>query len=182
MIDQLVLRAQEGDIRAFEAIYEEHKDFVWKVLCRMIRSEADCQDVFQDVFVIAYQKIRHYRFNARFSTWLYTIAFRTALNHQQKQKRNQRLLWHWGQEQELRDEGKDEDGETQNIASLLQSLNPIQRACVVLKDMEGFSYEEIARMLEIPLGTVRSNLNRGRKALRKMWKVKGDERHVVSIG
>ncbi|MFC1596277.1 RNA polymerase sigma factor [Candidatus Margulisiibacteriota bacterium] len=184
MIDQLILRAQEGDLKAFEELYGEYKDFVWKVICRMIDNEEDRKDLFQDVFVKVYQKLGLYRFEARFSTWLYKVTFSTVLNHLSKQKRSRLAaqVFKRDLQTEVRQEEELVDVDSEKLVEqILKDLNPVQRACVILKDVESFSYEEIAQMLSLNIGTVRSNLNRGRNVLRKKWNKEGCDEHVMSI-
>ncbi|MFH1429538.1 MAG: sigma-70 family RNA polymerase sigma factor [Candidatus Margulisiibacteriota bacterium] len=182
--DQTIRQAQAGDLNAYEQIYQQHSGFVWKVICRMVKDKEECKDLMQEVFIRVYRKITLYRFEARFSTWLYRVAFSTVLNHLKKQQIQQAAMGLFRREYSDREE-PDESGESdpelkKEVEQLLQQLNPNQRACVLLKDVEGFTYEEIAEMLNMRVGTVRSTLNRGRSMLRKKWRAKGSENHVLS--
>jgi RNA polymerase sigma-70 factor (ECF subfamily) len=183
----LLARARGGDREAFDRIVESHLAAVWRVVWRIVRHREDTEDVVQEVFLAAFQALRGFRGESRLSTWLHRIAVTRALNHleksEQKIRRASRAL----------DEAADgsQDGAAGNVPapaggyapSPLQELEAGElrrrldeclarlpgawRAVLVLRDVESASYEEIARVAGIALGTVRSRLARARIALRR---------------
>jgi RNA polymerase sigma-70 factor (ECF subfamily) len=185
--EALVARARSGDRGAFDRIVESHLAAVWRVVWRILRHREDTEDVVQEVFLAAYQALPGFRGESRLSTWLHRIAVTRALNHldrsEEKVRRASRAL---DEGADRLPEGASGDGvapDTEHAPSPLQELEAGEllrrldeclarlpaawRAVLVLRDMEAASYEEIARMVGIALGTVRSRLARARIALRR---------------
>ena len=164
-------RASSGDIGAFEQIYRVTSGFVYNVAFRVTRNSADAEEVTQDVFLKIYHNLKDFQFRSAFNTWVYRITVNTAINRYRKSAR------------EVKDRVVDEvvieslpgdssaaQGAIQNdnkarLGALLEKLNPEHRACLVLREIEGLNYREIAASLKIPLNTVRSRLKRARQAL-----------------
>lgn len=167
----ILIQASNGDMEAFEMIYRATADFVYNVAYRITHNREDAQEVTQDVFVKIYRKLSEFRFRSSFKTWLYRIAVNAALNKYKGRSRDFARRADYddsittgpagGQTTPFIDR---EDNEAL-IESMLSALNPDQRACVVLRDIEGFSYKEIAESLNININTVRSRLKRAREAL-----------------
>ena len=185
MDKQTILNAQSGDISAFEQIYSQNSSFVWKTIYRMLNNEDESKDIMQEVFVRVYQKLNTYRFESKFSTWVYKVAVTTTLNYIQKKTRQSFLQQQFQKEvfnfQYISESELEGVGDEDIVNILLEKLNPIQRACVILKDLDGYSYEDISNILEQNIGTVKSNLNRARHILRKSWVKKGGQYHVMSV-
>ena len=166
----IIQKAQSGDMDAFESLYKEQELFVWKIVCRMMDNIQDREDVFQDVFIKIYQNIDKFQFRSKFSTWVYKIAMSTILNYMEKYKRRVIINNLFFREAPVQDDDMNLDPDAdKEVANILKILNPIQRSCVVLKEIEDLSYKEISEVLKIKIGTVRSNLNRARELLRKKW-------------
>jgi RNA polymerase sigma-70 factor (ECF subfamily) len=177
-MDKAVIKAaQGGDIEAFEQLYQDNSDFVWRVVVRMVNNTEEAKDLAQDIFVKVYQELPKYRFEAKFKTWLYRIAFTTTLNRIKKLKirRDKAEDIYRHQEQDAGEEASSSDQLL--VKQLLAGLNEVQRSCVVLRDIEGLSYEEVGHILKIKTGTVRSNLNRARHKMRKNWHKKEAKGH-----
>jgi RNA polymerase sigma-70 factor (ECF subfamily) len=183
---RLVERAAGGDRDAFDRLVETHLQRVWGVVWRVLRHREDTEDVVQEVFLAAFQGLRGYRGEARFSTWLHRIAVTRALNHlDRKEERMRRAV------RDLEDgQGRLEAGPEAAAAWVLRgSPTPLQaleagelmrrlaqclsrmpagwRAVLTLRDVDARSYEEIAALAGLALGTVRSRLARARIALRQ---------------
>ena len=168
---ELILNALEGDISAFEKIYRATSGFVYSTALRITRNHADAEEVTQEVFIKVYKNLKRFRFRASFTTWLYRIAVNTALNVYRKTSRQRQRRADY--DTAIQTKGIPDPRETifdradaQNrIESLLSTLKPEQRACIILRELEGLSYREIAKVLKININTVRSRLKRARQAL-----------------
>lgn len=166
-----LIKASRGDMDSFEAIYKETSGFVYTIALRITRNPQDAQEVTQDVFIKIHRNLRSFRFRAAFKTWVYRIVANTAINYYRvkRKERSRRADF----DEALKIHGKESEIEgviMQNDAKdkvdiLLGILNPDQRACIVLREIEGLSYEEISRILKININTVRSRLKRARESL-----------------
>jgi RNA polymerase sigma-70 factor, ECF subfamily len=168
----LVIRASEGDIGAFTKLVRDNSSLVYRVALRMLGSE-NAQDASQEVWVRVWKNIRNFRGESAFTTWLYRITVNTCLSLRQKEARRD--------ERELRDEmpylseptGGDADPEAaalsaerrEEIKDALQHVRAEHRAALVLRHMEGLSYAEIAEVLQVPDGTAKGWVSRGRAAM-----------------
>ena len=164
-------RAAGGDIKAFEDIYKTFSSFVYNVALGITRDKADAEEVTQDVFIKAYRGLKGFRFGSSFKTWVYRITVNEALNRYNKSKKEKSRRVDYDDSIELRpadSSGTEEimrnESETR-CAVLLERLDHDQRACLVLREIEGLSYKDIAGVLRIPINTVRSRLLRARQAL-----------------
>jgi RNA polymerase sigma-70 factor (ECF subfamily) len=164
-----LIRASQGDIQAFEEIYKTSSSFVYNVALRIVNNREDALEVSQDVFMTIYHKLKGFRFESSFKTWVYRITANSAINFAKKFSRTKTVPFEeaLGEGAVLNEAQAHMDQEHQNqlVESLLGELSPDQRACVVLRDIQGLSYEEIARALNININTVRSRLKRSREKL-----------------
>jgi RNA polymerase sigma-70 factor (ECF subfamily) len=171
---QLVARSQTGDQAAFRALVDAHRDRAYGLALRIVRSPADAEEVAQDAFVRAWLALPRYRGEARFSTWMYRIVARRALD------RVEVLRGRWRREAGI--EGVESlpdsaaTGEEAERASLgfemermLEELSDVQRTVVTLFYYEDQSVEQVASTLEMPEGTVKTHLSRARASLRTAW-------------
>ncbi len=169
--DETVVKAARGGVEDFEMLYKGTGDYVYNIAYRITNNREDAQEVAQDVFVKVYDHLKYFNFRSSFKTWLYRIAVNAAINLTKRRARE--LLRRADYNDRLRVEAA---GEAQKdniekestdalIRSLLKKLNPDQRACVVLRDIEGLSYKEISEALKVNINTVRSRLKRAREAL-----------------
>jgi len=168
---ELLERLRAGDARAFEELVTTHQHRVFGVALRMLGSAAEAEEVAQETFIRAHRSLAEFRGDARLSTWLYTIVSRLCLN---RLASGDRRAVRGGEEILLRvaDErgGPDAGAERGELEAALHraiaELPEERRVVIVLRDLEGLSYEEIAQALSLELGTVRSRLHRARTDLR----------------
>ncbi len=165
---QTVVRAARGDIRAFEEIYRSFSPFVYTVALRMVRGHEGAEDITQEVFLKIYKNVWKFRFRSSLKTWIYRVTFNTVLNFLRKYPSGRYIEMkdpaQYAVEPDVYEHIRKEDNR-QRLDTLLEKLNPDQRACIVLRELQGFSYEEIAQTLRIKINTVRSRLKRARRIL-----------------
>lgn len=178
-IDQvLVERAQGGDKNAFDQLVGKYQRKLGRLLSRFIRDPAEVEDVSQEAFIKAYRALPSFRGDSAFYTWLYRIGINTAKNYLVSQGRRAPTTTEFDSEEaetfedasQLRDINTPESllltkqiGETINGA--MDALPEELRAAIVLREIDGMSYEEIAGIMDCPIGTVRSRIFRAREAV-----------------
>lgn len=168
---ELIEKAALGDMEAFEVIYRVTSGFVYNVALRVTGGRESAQDVTQEVFIKVYKGLKGFRFGSSFKTWIYRITVNLAINAYNKGKRHESRTVEYDDAIENvpaaeRTEGEiDRTDNEELIKQVLGSLNPDQRACVVLRNMEGLSYEEIAKTLRVNINTVRTRLKRARERI-----------------
>jgi RNA polymerase sigma-70 factor (ECF subfamily) len=165
--DDLVRRAKGGDIEAFAELFLIHKDRVYNIIYRMIGNVQDAEDLTQETFLKAFLGIKGFSFRSSFSTWLCKIAINTCVDMIRRRKFEPKEL-----SPVIPDRRNDLEIDervviSRRIQEAFLSLPPEYRAVLLLRDVEGLSYKEIAESLGIPIGTVRSSLYRAREMLRK---------------
>jgi RNA polymerase sigma-70 factor, ECF subfamily len=167
----LIGRARRGDREAFGALVERHRDSVYRVVRGVLADAAECEDVTQDVFVRAWESLARFRGESGLFTWLYRIAVNAALRA--RERRRPAPVAEVPETEAPRPREADEDGPSlATLQRLLSELPDEYRVIVVLRDLEGLSYQDIASTLEIPMGTVESRLFRARGQLREMWRAR----------
>jgi RNA polymerase sigma-70 factor (ECF subfamily) len=169
---EFVRRLRAGDRAAFEELVRSHQHRVYAVALRMLGNAAEAQDVAQEAFLRAHRGLAEFRGEARLSTWLYAIASRLCLNRLAGSER--RLTRHGEDTLTRLPDGRPgpdqalERGELEEaLHRAIGELADERRIVVVLRDVEGLAYEEIAEALELPVGTVRSRLHRARLDLKE---------------
>ncbi len=178
-IDQLLVeRAQAGDKHAFDLLVVKYQRKVARLLSRFIRDQSEVEDVTQEALIKAYRALPAFRGDSAFYTWLYRIAVNTAKNHLVARGRRAPTSTEFDAEEaegfedagQLRDMHTPESllqskqtGETINAA--MDALPDDLRSAIVLREIEGLSYEEIAEAMSCPIGTVRSRIFRAREAV-----------------
>jgi RNA polymerase sigma factor (sigma-70 family) len=166
--DQPLVRAAiGGDLHAFEQLVERHRDVVFRVVMRFVGSDHEAEDLTQDTFLRAFHRLERYRGEAPFRTWLLRIAHNTAVTYV---TRSGRVATHPldvgvdeahvapgtpAEQLELRER-------RERLDKKLKGLGRMHRTVLVLRDIEGLSYEEIARITDTPLGSVKGRLHRAR--------------------
>ncbi|HWP82789.1 MAG TPA: sigma-70 family RNA polymerase sigma factor [Bacteroidota bacterium] len=174
--ETLITLFQQGDTQAFRFLVERHRERVRNLIYSMFHEEGIVDDLTQEVFIKAYEALPDFRFESSFYTWLYRIAVNKGRDELRKRKIRRVLSL-----QSILDAP---DGEAKNkmvthqqetevqelIAKGLQKLPEKFRLAVILKDMNGFSYEEMAEVMQCEIGTVKSRLSRGRSMLRSFLK------------
>jgi RNA polymerase sigma-70 factor (ECF subfamily) len=169
----LVIRASEGDIGAFTKLVRDNSSLVYRVALRMLGSE-NAQDASQEVWVRVWRNITSFRGESAFSTWLYRITVNTCLSVRRKEARREEREYSGDEIPYLPEpSGGDADPEAaalsaerrEEIQNALQHVRAEHRAALVLRHMEGLSYAEIAEVLDVPDGTAKGWVSRGRAAL-----------------
>jgi RNA polymerase sigma-70 factor (ECF subfamily) len=180
----LVEQARRGERTAFDQLVLRHQQMVFAVTMRMLGDRHEAQEVAQDVFVRAFQSLGGFRGDAKLSTWLVSITMNLCRNRRRWWARRRRIIVaslddrvEIGEETVER-EAEDPSPSPAHLASArerdrylmdaLQSLDEASRSVVVLRDLQGYSYEEIAQALRCRVGTVKSRLNRARLKLRSL--------------
>lgn len=169
---ELVGRAREGDAAAFEELVRLHTPQLYRLLVRMLGSAAAAEDVAQECFLRTWRALPSFRGDARFSTWLYRIAINEANRFLARESRRELLPF-----DDVMDDVPDLGAQTAELAeaielreqleALLHELPAQYRAAVLLRDVEGFSNQEAADLLELDIRNFKSRLHRGRMALRR---------------
>ncbi len=165
-------RLRAGDAPAFEDLVMTYQHRVFGVALRMLGNRAEAEEVAQEAFVRAHRALGEFRGDAKLSTWLYAITSRLCLN---RLASGERRMARQGEDALLRlsDAGPRPDAALERreleaaLGRAIADLPEDRRIVVVLRDLEGLSYEEIAQVLELELGTVRSRLHRARAELRE---------------
>ncbi len=155
----------QGNEDAFYLIVDEYKDRVYEICYRVVGDYDDANDVSQDVFLRVYSSLKKFKHNSSFSTWLYRIAVNSSISFLKKSNSQKKRV---DTSSDLTNiESGDRSSDIDNlIQESIKKLDEKDRVVVVLKDIEGFSYEEISSILHINIGTVKSRLSRSREKLK----------------
>ncbi len=179
-IDSLVNQAQRGDDGAFTALVDEYKNSIYNYVVRMLHDRTEAEDIAQETFVRAYQALPEFRGASSFQTWLYRIASNLAIDAARRRSRRSTVsldepvsVENSEVSRQVADKApgpvkKLETSETQQVVrEAIGELSPKLSSVIVLCDLVGLSYEEIADILGCPLGTVKSRLFNARDQLQK---------------
>ncbi|MBQ4157163.1 MAG: sigma-70 family RNA polymerase sigma factor [Clostridia bacterium] len=174
--DRLVDAALGGDMRAFELLMEKHESKMYAVALRMCANREDAQDCLQDAMLRIYKALPSFKGQSSFSTWAYRITMNTCLDELRRKKVRQaasldqmlEVGWSPVDEENSTERHVDNQELKRNLSKAIQTLPEEMRAAVVLRDVQGFSYDEIASMLSTNVGTVKSRISRGREKLREI--------------
>jgi RNA polymerase sigma-70 factor (ECF subfamily) len=168
---EIILKAREGDIASFEEIYRAVSGFVYNVALRVVGNAEDAAEAAQDAFVKVHRNLKNFEHRSSFKTWVYRITVNAALNYRRSRVKHTRgradyddALEHADPQENVRDKLDREDREMK-LRGLLNSLDEDQRVCIILREIQGLDYKEIAETLRINLNTVRSRLKRAREKL-----------------
>ncbi|WP_280540178.1 RNA polymerase sigma factor RpoE [Chromohalobacter sp. 11-W] len=176
---QLVERAQKGDTRAFDLLVKKYQHKILGLIGRYVHDPAEVQDVAQEAFIKAYRALSKFRSDSAFYTWMYRIAINTAKNHLVSRGRRPP-----GSDMDIADaevldhSGRLSDIETPEAAlqrdqleavvfEAIENLPEDLRTAITLREMDGLAYEDIANIMQCPVGTVRSRIFRAREAVDK---------------
>jgi RNA polymerase sigma-70 factor (ECF subfamily) len=179
---RLIAVCLRGDEAAANAAFAQlmcrYEERLFNTVFRLMGNQQDAEDVVQETFVNAYQSLASFKGDSQFFTWLYRIAYNTAVSHKRKQKaavsieagRNGEAGIEPADRSEYNQPGSamSRAEEERRIQRALNQLSPEHRLVLVLKEMEEMKYEEIAVILQVPVGTVRSRLHRARLELREI--------------
>lgn len=173
----LVERVQKGDKSAFDLLVRKYQHRLASLIGRYVYNRAEVEDISQEVFIKAYRAIGSFRGDSAFYTWLYRIAINTAMNYLVSQGRRPPNSDVEPEEAELTEAGgglRDNATPEANmrtrelgdaVVRALDALPPDLRTAITLRELDGMSYEEIAEVMECPIGTVRSRIFRAREAI-----------------
>lgn len=170
MIDNNVIqKAQQGDIGSFKTIYNYYAGLVYRVVWGVLKNEHDAQEVMQDVFLKVHEQLEHFRFDASLKTWICRIAMNHAINYHKKHIRYQKYVDQFEQEEKVTRTQPDHHAEQEDKQRMLNKvfdlLAPKERQCIVLRNSENMSYDEIATTLDMNINTVRTHLRRARQKI-----------------
>jgi len=174
---QLVLRVQKGDKTAFDLLVRKYQHRIAKLVSRYVSDRAEVEDVTQEAFIRAFRAIKGFRGESAFYTWLYRIAVNTAKNYLVAQGRRPSTVDVENEEGEAVEIGEsvrdastperqllaDEIGRT--VERVMNGMPEELRTALTLREIDGLSYEEIAEIMDCPIGTVRSRIFRAREAI-----------------
>ena len=172
---ELVKRVQKGDLAAFDMLFARYQSKILNLISRYIRDSEEVQDVAQEAFIKAYRALPRFRGDSAFYTWLYRIAINTAKNHLVARSRRPPATDVDVDDADFRDDAdmlrETEDPESalardqlrHTIHEALNELPDDLRAALTLREFDGLSYEQIAQVLECPVGIVRSRIFRARE-------------------
>lgn len=169
---ECVQRLQNGDTDAFEILVRRHQKTIFNLVYRMLGDYDDAAEIAQEVFLSAYRSIAQFRGDANFSTWLYRIAINHASTRRKSlAKANQRRapLDNTDPVDHRHPDPADAVAQREiqfRVQSALNTLDPDEATIILLRDMQDVPYEEVARMLDVPVGTVKSRLHRARQTLK----------------
>lgn len=175
---ELVLRAQRGDKRAFGLLVDKYQRKLARLLSRMIRDQAEIEDVVQESFIKAYRALPNFRGDSAFYTWLYRIGINTAKNYLVSMGRRPTV----STDIEIEDAENFDSGDelrttetpessmmtkqiAQTVNDTVEGLPEELKTAITLREIEGLSYEEIATIMGCPIGTVRSRIFRARETI-----------------
>ena len=175
---ELARLCQDGDMTAFEQLFQRHQGRVYSVASRMMNDPEDALDMTQEIFLRAYQKIGKFKFTSAFSTWLYKLATNLCIDELRKRKRSANTT-------PLEEAISQSDGNTpeddaiskdreRRVWQAIDSLKEKERAVIVLRDIEGLSYKEVAEVLGCSLGRVKSRIHEARQKLKDILETETD--------
>jgi RNA polymerase sigma-70 factor (ECF subfamily) len=171
---RLIAECLKGRSEAFGELVSLYQDRLYNTVFRLVDNAEDARDVVQEAFLSAYQSLQSFKGDSLFFTWLYRIAVNTAISYKRKQRIV--LRFQGGGEEPAEPPDPSEANrpehamemaeEEKRVHEALNRLSPEHRSVLIMKDMEGQKYEDMAEILRVPIGTVRSRLHRARLELR----------------
>lgn len=183
--DYALMRSiQNGDMVAFNALVDRYKDRLLNVIGRMLNSTEEAEDIVQETFVRVYQHRSSFNFQHCFSTWIYTIGLNLARNELRKRKKFkfEEISELNSGEGALSVEMRLPTRLPEDLDTAIKGLPEKYRTAFVLRDVEEMPYEEVAKVLDVPLGTVKSRVNRARLMLKEKLQPRMEEYHALSKG
>jgi RNA polymerase sigma-70 factor (ECF subfamily) len=166
---EILAKAAEGDLGSFEIIYRAASGLVYNVAYRIVNNKQDAEEIAQEVFMNIYHNLKNFRLESSIKTWIYRITVNCAINYSRKLSRErdkrQEYYDYVDRRKTFGGPGTDETSDNETVDLFLKTLNPDQRTCIVLRNIEGLSYRQIADTLKININTVRTRLKRAREKL-----------------
>jgi RNA polymerase sigma-70 factor, ECF subfamily len=170
---RLVERIQAGDRQAFEQLLDAYETRVYRLALRFTGHESDAEDVTQEIFLAVYRSIARFRGDSALGTWVYRVAMNHCLEYRRKKR-----LEHVPLDDSLMlasGDWRDDPMQTANkqelsarVEAAINSLSPVHRDVIVLHELQGLTYQEVAATLDVPVGTVKSRLSNAFRRLRDL--------------
>lgn len=166
-----IKRAKQGDTASFAWLVNRHKSHIVSVAWGILQNREDAEEVAQDAFVKAYMSLRELTHEEAFYQWLVTIVTRLSINRKKAIARRREEMTELSEQQGERrlaiaSEETDRIVTRETVRQALRGLTEEKRTVLILRDLQGFSYEEIAKILELPLGTIKSRIHAARNELK----------------
>lgn len=178
--EELIERFQKGDVYAFDLIVKRYKEQLLNFVYRFVGNQEEAEDIVQETFLRVYRKRKAYKRIAKFSTWIYTIAGNLSRTELRRRKRRKLFsvtdMGFEDRDYEISDEGYNPENQVDGliqeeiIQREINNLSPKFREVIILRDVQELSYEEISKIIKVPIGTVKSRVNRGRLKLQAQLK------------
>jgi RNA polymerase sigma-70 factor (ECF subfamily) len=165
---QIIQRCKDGDLDAFENIYKQYGDRIFGLCLRMSKSRETAEDLVQEVFILLIRKIKSFRGESKFSTWLYRISVNTCLSYLRKQQTKKETTEGFDAAAALQKASSPDVVHREALKKAIAELPEGYRASVVLHDIQGYSHKEIGTMLGISDGASKSQLFKARRKLREV--------------
>ena len=178
--EDLIERFQKGDLYAFDLIVKRYKEQLLNFVYRFVGNQEEAEDIVQETFLRVYRKRKAYKRIAKFSTWIYTIAGNLSRTELRRRKRRKLFsvtdMGYEDRDYEISDEGYNPENHVEGVIqeeiihAEINNLSPKFREVIILRDVQELSYEEISKIIRVPIGTVKSRVNRGRLKLQSQLK------------
>ncbi len=180
MNQDLIRKSQKGDVEAFEKLIKEHKKYAYNIALKILKNKEDAEDISQEALVKVYQNIKSFNMNSSFKTWMYKIVFNTCIDFKRKKRLKTSSLdepIHYGYDdipKQVEDNKKNPEkllSEKLNKQLVNKSINMMDddfKNVIILRDIQGFKYKEISKILGCNEGTVKSRISRGREKLKEI--------------
>ena len=175
--EELIARFQKGDNYAFDLLVKRYKDPLLNFVFRFLNDATEAEDIVQETFLRLFKNKHYYKEVAKFSTWIYTIAGNLAKTELRRRRRRKFFsISHFmsqDKDYDIPDEGRTPEQDANSmvtdsiIQEAIQKLSPKFKEVILLRDIQELSYEEIAQIVDVPLGTVKSRVNRARLKLQE---------------
>ncbi|WP_066504342.1 RNA polymerase sigma factor [Abyssisolibacter fermentans] len=177
--EKLIKKCQKGDIDAFETLISSYEKIAYNIALKMLKNREDAMDISQEAFIKVFKSIDKFNFKSSFSTWLYRIVVNTCIDHLKKKKKVYSIdSTVETQNGEIHTEIPDTTNNPEQLMEKkltkelvhrsINELSETHKVVIVLRDIQGFSYEEISQIIGCSQGTVKSRISRARSALKKI--------------
>lgn len=176
----LLKKIKNGDVESFELLIADYQVYAYNVAYRMLGNEEDAKDMTQEALIKVYKSIHKFKENSNFSTWLYRIVMNTCKDELKKRKEvilsldkeietnDGRISREIGDDRLNPSKIVERNEVSKMVQEAISALSDSNRMVIVLRDIQGLSYEEISQVIKEPIGTVKSRINRGRSQLKKL--------------
>ncbi|MTI48569.1 sigma-70 family RNA polymerase sigma factor [Sporosalibacterium faouarense] len=177
---KLIKKCAKGDLDAFEDLISKYEKKAYNIALKILKNPEDAMDISQEAFIKVYKSIKKFKFQSSFSTWLYRIVTNTCMDFLRKNKLQVYSLDNpiKTDDGEIEREVKDNSNSTEEmyekkmtkelVHQSIDKLDEIHRVAIILRDIEGFSYQEISEILGCTMGTVKSRISRARSSLKEI--------------